>query len=233
MAANTTSIVSVLLTAGDVATTDPASAKRLLEPMVEVYPDNCALFCRLGKLNGELGRIDEAQANFERAVEIEPRSGPACAGMSAVWHARRDLSKALEWIDKAIELNPRAGTTHQQRGKLLMDMFREREAVLEFERAFELDPGNVAALVLKGRAQCRLNHWRGAEESFRRALQGNPTLASAHVGLATVQMELGDLSEAQRLLRAAANFNEGEDGLSEARLELSRRQAAKRGEQSP
>jgi tetratricopeptide (TPR) repeat protein len=232
VATHATGVISVLLTADDVATTDPTSAKRMLETIVEFYPESCALICKLGKINGELGHIDEAQANFERAVEIHPRFAPALAGMSAVWHARRDLSKSLEWIDRAIERNPRAGAIRCQRGNLLVEMFQGREAILEFERAFEMDPGNVDALVFKGRTQSRLNDWRGADETFRRALQGNPTLASAYVGLAAVQMELGDLSEAQRLLHAAANFNEGKDGLSEAQLELSRRQAALRAEQS-
>lgn len=233
MFAYTTGIAFITLTASELAATDASAVVRLLEPLPATYPDNETLQCSLGKAYGQLGRVDQAMASFERALAIQPRSSIACSGVSATWQARRDFEKAMQWIDRAIELNPRMGILHQQRGRVLLDMLREREAIAEFERAFELEPGNVAALVLKGRTQLRIGDWNGAEQSFRRALAGNPTLASAHVGLGWTQIELGRLAEADQSLRTAASFNDSEEGLQEARLLLERRQAASRGSPTP
>ena len=55
-----------------------------------------------------------------------------------------DMNGALEWLDAALECNPRGAEALNGRGEILWDHQRGEEALEDFARAAEADPGFYA-----------------------------------------------------------------------------------------
>lgn len=63
-------------------------------------------------------------------------------------------------------------------------------------RALEIDPDSAEALMARGRNQHLYDwDWVGAEASFKRAIELNPSLAEAHFGYAHLLVDLGRFDE--------------------------------------
>lgn len=67
--------------------------------------DDPALQLRLGQLHEELGRADEAERHFRRALELE-RSSHALLGLGRIAHAAGDAASARELLEAAARLAP-------------------------------------------------------------------------------------------------------------------------------
>jgi tetratricopeptide (TPR) repeat protein len=56
---------------------------------------------------GKQGKIDEAIAEFKKAVELAPRNPKIYFNLGYAYEGKRDANKALTYYDKAIELDPK------------------------------------------------------------------------------------------------------------------------------
>jgi len=53
-----------------------------------------------------MGRLDEAEENYKKALDVKPDFYPSAAGLSYICALREQYSKTWEWLDKYIELAP-------------------------------------------------------------------------------------------------------------------------------
>jgi Flp pilus assembly protein TadD len=80
----------------------------------------------------------------------------------------------------------------------------ETSALREMKRALAADPANAQTLTWLGDSYVRLNRWRSAEDSFRRALQLRPNNWIAHVELGLMLYKEGKYLQALSEFRTAA-----------------------------
>jgi tetratricopeptide (TPR) repeat protein len=225
MAVHRTGISPTLLTVEDLYKAGEfAQGLRILEPMAEVYPANSAVQYALGIGYGQVGRIDDAMRQFERAMELQSNWALPPSGLAAVYESRGNHEQALQWIDRAIALNPRLGSLHVQRAQVLAKLGRLNESLDEFEQAFTLEPGNVQPLVSKGRVQIKRGDLMRARETFERAVAHNPASAAAQAGLAETYLELGQFANATAALQQARRINAAEPGLDDLQRRIERSQ---------
>jgi tetratricopeptide (TPR) repeat protein len=85
---------------------------------------------------------------------------------------------------------------HNYRGLMLLELDRHGEAVAEYDRALELDPGYFEAT--HDRALCfeRMGDRRGALEGYARAIALRPESAHPRLSRARLLHEMGDLAGA-------------------------------------
>jgi tetratricopeptide (TPR) repeat protein len=95
---------------------------------------------------------------------------------------KKRQSEAQEWFERGLELE-QSGLQHDQ-------------AMAAYERALELDPECVGALVNVGTLHFQARHWRKAEEFYKKALELEPDYALAHYNLANLCDERGDIANA-------------------------------------
>ncbi|MDH3903112.1 MAG: hypothetical protein OES90_07805, partial [Xanthomonadales bacterium] len=96
--------------------------------------------------------LEQGKSHFERAIELDPEFAVAITGLAnayhllyeyAGWTEAEALDPAMALLDQALELSPDLGEAFMVRGEI----YRHKEdldaAILDFERAIELIPGNA------------------------------------------------------------------------------------------
>ncbi|MFN2420516.1 MAG: hypothetical protein ABR527_03965 [Gemmatimonadota bacterium] len=102
---------------------------------------------------GEYPREDgtqRAETAARQALTFDPTSGEAYATLGAVAHERWQWERADQLYIRAVELSPGYATGHQWYGEYLYAVGRTREAVVELERARELDPQSMIITTVLG-----------------------------------------------------------------------------------
>jgi tetratricopeptide (TPR) repeat protein len=78
-----------------------------LEEAVRIAPEYRDAHWNLGALYGRLGRIDEARAQFQKALEIGPPAAPIYLNLALISLDAQEYADAQNWAAKALELEPR------------------------------------------------------------------------------------------------------------------------------
>jgi protein O-mannosyl-transferase len=112
-------------------------------------PENVRATINLGCALQDTGRYQEAVAQFERAISIDPRrpdAGLAHRSLGLTWARLGQPEKAIHHLEVAMRLRPDAANDHGALGSLLVDVHRFSEAVPHLEMAVRQQPADVLAL---------------------------------------------------------------------------------------
>jgi arylsulfatase A-like enzyme/Tfp pilus assembly protein PilF len=125
---------------------------RLLRGLLARRPDDAMLWNELGSIHYQRRDLDVASDCFERALAADANFAPAHANLGALRLARalqrRDaagLQAAADSFDRAIALDPALAPAFNGRAVIRRYGKRIAEAVADWRRALELDPGLVDA----------------------------------------------------------------------------------------
>jgi len=162
---------------------------------------------RLESLDASL--VPGAIADFERAIELDPRYALAHVGLANArfWQYEMSraqnkpdaalLARAIDHVRRAIELDRLLAEAHATLAFLLMSAGRAAEALSAAKRAVALEPGYWGN-------QFRLAHAAWGEERLRallRAMELYPDFPFAHFECAMVHIARGALDRAESVLR--------------------------------
>ena len=160
----------------------------------------------------DLREIPQAIADFEKAIDIDPRyalalTGLASAELAAYEVTRSDneparvlLERAIDHARRAIALDETLAEAHATLALLLVSAWQTTDAVQAARRAVALEPSNW-------RHFFRLGHASWGDERLRAAnntLALYPDFAFAHFQMAMVHVARGHLREAETVLRQGA-----------------------------
>jgi tetratricopeptide (TPR) repeat protein len=87
-----------------------------------------------------LGMIAEADADFERAIDIFPKDFQAYLNSGIIKLRLGNTEKALQLFSKAIEVNPRYANCWMKRGNLYVVLRNFRDALYDLEQAMKVAP---------------------------------------------------------------------------------------------
>ncbi len=147
-------------------------------------------------------RVDEAVRQFERALEIYPRSAGAHVNLGLVHLARKEPRRAVEPLLRALEENPRHLDAHRYltRAYLRLSSWQEAEAVARqgLEVREDLD-----IRYLLGAALLKQDRVEGAEHEFLAVLGWDPEHADALRQMGIIRQRQRRLEESERFYRQA------------------------------
>ena len=153
---------------------------------------------------GRLGRFDEAQIHYERALELAPDSEELHVNWGTLQAGRDRLSYAARSFQRALEINPHSADTHADLGLVLDRAGQGAQAVRHFLRALEEDPGHRSANFHLARLRIAENRTEAAIRHLLRTVEPvderTPTylyaLADAFVRAGEPDLALGHLARA-------------------------------------
>jgi tetratricopeptide (TPR) repeat protein len=132
-----------------------AHAKRLAEQegriiagsayLGEIVPESVELHNVLGIARAADGRLDEAVAEFSRALDLEPDSAPTHWHLGAALASQGRREEALGHLERSVQLDPRNSRVHHDLGVMLAFDGRLDEAADHFQRALDIDPESADA----------------------------------------------------------------------------------------
>ncbi|MBI1784341.1 tetratricopeptide repeat protein [Candidatus Sumerlaeota bacterium] len=149
--------------------------------------------CRIYK-NGE--------SFFGDTLAQNPTAWVAWSNVGNALARRGDLDAALDYYHHALVINPKDNETIHKIGLALIAKGKPAESI-EYLKI----PQYPQAIADLGIAYYLTSRGAEAEEQFRRALDANPNLASAHYYLGLILMQRNDLTQAIAEFRAALRAN--------------------------
>jgi Flp pilus assembly protein TadD len=154
-----------------------------LQKFIAEKPDVGYAHFQLAYAFTALHRTDEARAEYERTITLDPKMTEAYLNLGILL-SERDPAAAVTPLRKAVELLPA-----QSRPRILLGVAQERSGDLpaaadSLEGAVRLDPRDTDALQHLASLYLRLKRPADAEPEFRRALELQPTSERAALGLA-------------------------------------------------
>ena len=183
-------------------------------PPNEIYPKAREAATKALELDSALAEAHNALATIKRDYE---------------W----DWPAAEREYKRAIELTPSYATAHQWYGELLVVFGRNQEAMVEMDRAQQLDPLSPIMNSEKGMMLFRLTGRDDlALEQLQKALEIDPTFPHLHWHLGTVYLWTGKLQQAgmefQKAEALAPSFTVYKGGVGHVYARQNRTREARR-----
>ena len=146
-------------------------------------------------------RFDEAIAEYRKAIELNPsapdlhfRLGRAILLQS---HSPEALGQASAEFQSELKLNPEDASCDFQLGQIAQVETKPAEARTYFERALNLSPNFVQALLALGKIESASKNYPRGIELLRKATQLEPENESAHYALLTAYRDSGQMDKAK------------------------------------
>jgi Flp pilus assembly protein TadD len=179
----------------------------------------------LGYTMQRSGRLDEAAAHFEKALQIRPDDYMSLLYMGVNRFYQGRVPEAMEYAQAAIRSQPDSAKAHNLLGMALANQNRNEAALDEVRRASELAPGDAEIRNDLGLTLARLGRIPEAIEEFHESLRLDPNNAAAHTNLGLVLLASGKPRESILEFEAALQLNPdlkaAAEGLRQAQAQLS------------
>jgi len=126
-------------------------AEKLLKAYLVKYPRHADAYTWLGQTYAKTGRFEQAQAEYQRTLQMDPENYKALCSLAELWSGNDATApQAKPLLDKAIALEPDNHYAYFLRGSLCFNTGELECARQNLSRAVEIKPGYQPALPLLG-----------------------------------------------------------------------------------
>ena len=157
-----------------------------------------------GRIQNDLGRVDEAEADFRQSLELDPRQPLILAELGEIVRRRGDPYEALALADRALEPAPELVVALLTRAHALRTIGDPTGAAATLQRVVEIDASNAWYHAELGATLLESGDPAGALPVLDRALELEPDHLYALATKGQVLRVLGRLAEAIEVLRQAS-----------------------------
>ncbi len=175
-------------------------------------PNSCMVQNNYGVVLLGKGRIDDANARFKRAVELEPRDPDGYVNLGYVLLRKGQYAQAIPCFERALSFQPYLASAHSNLGLLLLRQGQPGPAAEHFRKALLTEPYNAMVLnnlawVLATSPDARVRNGaeavRLAEQACRLAGPREPTYLAT---LAVAYAEAGNFDRAATTIQQAGQI---------------------------
>lgn len=135
---------------------------------------------------------DQALADFDEAIRLDPKSATTYTSRGNLYGDRGDNDKAIADYNAAIKLNPKLAPAYSNRGLSWMAKGDNDRALADFNHAIQLDPKLLDAYNSRGFAWKAKGDVRRAIADFDQAIKLEPKFADAYDSLALIYATAAD-----------------------------------------
>ena len=118
------------------------------------------------------GELEGAKADFERAGTLNPRWARPLAYRAILLMQRGTVDEAETLLTQAATLDPNDFVLHQARGLIQASRNRPIQAIVEYSRALEIEPGNAFSLFQRAAAYEQVGEFDDALADLGAVLSG-------------------------------------------------------------
>ncbi|HVG21558.1 MAG TPA: tetratricopeptide repeat protein [Blastocatellia bacterium] len=187
----------------------PLEAVRVLERAVQLAPNDHRAHNSLGTAYLINLRLDDAAAEFSRALELDARDEFANLNLANLARANGDYRRAVDYYRKQLEVKPDDSEAHGGLAIALLALGRDEEAEPEIKRATELAPGDYRFLTQLAYFYTARKKVALARPLIERVVRIEPRYAWAFITKANMDLIEGKFGDALSTLISAqghANF---------------------------
>lgn len=180
--------------------TDPVA---LIEDNLRRTPGNERMSVALSKSYLDAGRLDDALAVLNRAVEINPEFDLAYVNISAIMLRQGNHDQALAALQKGLAANPDSEKLHNNLGLFYLTTGQSEKARYYFERVIAANPLYPDAYLNLGALYANSDQPIKAIDNYKKAIALSHENVAAHINLAALYFQQQRLPEALQELSVA------------------------------
>lgn len=185
------------------------SAEVMFRRGQEVTPNYPLNYVGLGSVGYVNSNMTLSDAQFQKAIDMmntkslkidKKTQGFAYMKMAEVYiHSeKKNLPKALEYLNKSIELDDKNPEAFVQFGDYYaeVDMIDLSKAYTQYTKALQIDPKYTRALIREGAGYVRGKNWDGGLNYFNQCIEIDPNFAPAYREKAELLFKAGRTEQA-------------------------------------
>lgn len=162
-----------------------------------------------------------AEREFEGALKLQPSFHPAATGLGYLELARKDAKEAVTFFDRALESTSDYVPALVGRGRALLELGRDGDALVSFESALKADPslteleGRIEVLrfravqdnLARAKAASDAGRWAEARTAYSQAIAASPESSFLYRDLGFVERKSGEQGQALENFRKAVSLD--------------------------
>jgi tetratricopeptide (TPR) repeat protein len=141
--------------------------------------------------------LKDAVYYYDMALDINPDDTMALQGRGNILRKEKKYEAAFRDLDRAASLEPKDYWIACDKGNVLIDLGRKKEALEVFEQAINLSEDNFVALVFAAGLNEELKHNGRAKELYRAVIDIKPEYYFAYERLGVLYMNDGNWNDAK------------------------------------
>jgi tetratricopeptide (TPR) repeat protein len=177
-------------------------ARESLKAAERLNPDVAAVRFVSALINGAIGHYDEARADLQRAIEIEPLNGDLWRQLASVYRRSNRPNEARAALQKAIQFQPGYFKNYEELGNFYYFRYEFEEAVRQYKKMVELAPGQSEAHFLLSTPYLNMGRYPDAEHELRLAMKIQETSDVVHTLAVSLMYQDRDREAISYYLRA-------------------------------
>jgi len=163
----------------------------IYEQLEKENPGDPEVHYLLGAADVKVGQHQKALAEFQTAVELNPKQDKAWQQIGFILLNRSDWKGAENAFRRALEVDPNSGPTWDGLAQTYLVSQQTDKAEEAYKRLLQIEPQNVQAVYNLGQIVMARKDFTTAGGYFRQAIQINPNYAEAHNNLGAIYLEEG------------------------------------------
>jgi len=179
-----------------------------------LQPKAAPLYFARGVLYVQLAKYEQAQADFEKAYELDPNQSLSAAAQGLAAAQQNDLDRALAKVQKSLAEKPNDAFMLYLQADILASKNAEpgtpdfRLAMRSAQQAVSLQPSLGVAHGVLAKLNLKAGRYQEAIEQCRKALANDPNNQSVVYYLIQALRKTGDNKEIPELLKRFAQLRE-------------------------
>ncbi|MBX3077319.1 tetratricopeptide repeat protein [Candidatus Obscuribacterales bacterium] len=153
------------------------------------------------------GKVDEAIAQYQKAIETDPAYADALADLGAIYSLQKQPDKAAELYQRAIKEKPNDALFRTNYARVLAQLGRIAESKTELERAYQLNPKDKVVLTALATYHLRDKDTAGAVKVINEAIALYPNSADLFDKLSFAQVQSGNIADAVQSAQKAVSLD--------------------------
>jgi protein O-mannosyl-transferase len=184
-----------------------ASVETLWQTTLRQNPDCWLARNNLGAIFQQKGKVDEAIAQYRKALQIKPDYAEAHNNLGTALLQKGGVDEAIAQYQEALQIKPGYAMARNDLGMAFLQKGRVDDAIFQCQKALQISPDYAAACLNLGNALLRKGSVDDAITQYRKALQINPDLEEAHHNLGNAFLQRGSAAEAITQYQEALQIN--------------------------
>ncbi len=159
---------------------EPLKALESFNRAIDLYHEYYQAFAERGDVNVSQRKLEEAAADFDRALKINAYYSPALRGSGYCKLEKREFADAIELFEKSISADPNNANTHLLLGIANLELDRREPAREALRKALSFDTQPVPrAHIYLANLYARERQYLQAADELHKYIEANPVAADA------------------------------------------------------
>ena len=173
-------------------------SREIFEYISKLDGTNAEAWLMLGAIDSDMGRLEDAEINIQRALESDPNYEEAHLSMAGIKYQQGLLEAALKSCSRALEIAPDFEEAWLMQSGIQGRLGHYLESEESSRRAIELWPDSADAYSNLGNALKARGKWQEAIDSYQRSIKLQPNMVDTYQNLGYLFLECDRLDEASK-----------------------------------